>query len=224
MCQAEVAHHANKSSEYFVSRPEKHVHFYKKAVALTIDPKVLESESAPAHFADDDGISEADEGCMEVGGRGDDVPTAAECPALDDAAAGSEEELGGEETTMYAKAAPRALTADYVTNASIEATLGESVVRADDGGGHELITTCWSSQPDKPSLKWWWGLVPVLDGYYKISNTSTGWFHAASLTEFNVVCVHGVANVSEVSAERVCLWKKKYCRPRDAANRYRVHR
>ena len=33
------------------------------------------------------------EGCMEVGGRVHDVSTAAERPALDDAAAASEEEL-----------------------------------------------------------------------------------------------------------------------------------
>ena len=26
VCQAEVAHHANKSPEYLCSRPEKHVH------------------------------------------------------------------------------------------------------------------------------------------------------------------------------------------------------
>ncbi len=36
MCQAEVAHHANKSPEYFLSRPEKHVHLYKKALALSV--------------------------------------------------------------------------------------------------------------------------------------------------------------------------------------------
>ena len=34
MCQAEVAHHANKSPEYLCSRPEKHVHLYKKALEI----------------------------------------------------------------------------------------------------------------------------------------------------------------------------------------------
>jgi hypothetical protein len=38
MCQAEVAHHANKSPEYLCSRPEKHVHLYKKALALNAVP------------------------------------------------------------------------------------------------------------------------------------------------------------------------------------------
>ena len=38
MCQAEVAHHANKSPEYLISRPEKYVHLYKKALALNIKP------------------------------------------------------------------------------------------------------------------------------------------------------------------------------------------
>ena len=35
MSQAEVAHHANKAPEYLCSRPEKYVHFYKKALALS---------------------------------------------------------------------------------------------------------------------------------------------------------------------------------------------
>ena len=39
MCQAEVAHHANKCPEYLCSRPEKHVHFYKKALALNTEWK-----------------------------------------------------------------------------------------------------------------------------------------------------------------------------------------
>ena len=34
MCQAEVAHHANRCPEYFCSRPTKHVHLYKQAVAI----------------------------------------------------------------------------------------------------------------------------------------------------------------------------------------------
>ena len=35
MCQAEVAHHANKCPEYFCSRPVKHVHIYKKALGIS---------------------------------------------------------------------------------------------------------------------------------------------------------------------------------------------
>ena len=34
MCHSEVAHHANRCPEYFCSRPEKQVHFYKKAFAV----------------------------------------------------------------------------------------------------------------------------------------------------------------------------------------------
>ena len=32
MCQSEVAHHASRAPEYLCSRPEKFVHFYKKAL------------------------------------------------------------------------------------------------------------------------------------------------------------------------------------------------
>ena len=39
MCQAEVAHHANKCPEYFCSRPEKQIHLYKKALAFETDKK-----------------------------------------------------------------------------------------------------------------------------------------------------------------------------------------
>ena len=35
MCQAEVAHHANKCPEYLCSRPVKHVHIYKKALGIS---------------------------------------------------------------------------------------------------------------------------------------------------------------------------------------------
>ena len=35
MSQAEVGHHANKAPEYLCSRPEKYVHFYKKALAIS---------------------------------------------------------------------------------------------------------------------------------------------------------------------------------------------
>ena len=39
MCQAEVAHHANRCPEYLCSRPERSVHLYKKALALNTEPK-----------------------------------------------------------------------------------------------------------------------------------------------------------------------------------------
>ena len=31
VCQAEVAHHANRCPQFFIPRPEKSVHFSKKA-------------------------------------------------------------------------------------------------------------------------------------------------------------------------------------------------
>ena len=34
MCQAEVAHHANRCPEYLISRDVKYVHLYKKALAI----------------------------------------------------------------------------------------------------------------------------------------------------------------------------------------------
>ena len=34
MCQAEVAHHADKCLEYFCSRPVEYVHIYKKALGI----------------------------------------------------------------------------------------------------------------------------------------------------------------------------------------------
>ena len=40
MCQAEVAHHANKCPEYFCSRPMKQVHIYKKALSISTCAKV----------------------------------------------------------------------------------------------------------------------------------------------------------------------------------------
>ena len=39
MCQAEVAHHANKCPEYFCSRPVSHAHIYKKALGLATGTK-----------------------------------------------------------------------------------------------------------------------------------------------------------------------------------------
>lgn len=51
MCQAEVAHHANGSPEYLCSRPEKRVHLYKKALAITLpqrDDEDADDENASA--------------------------------------------------------------------------------------------------------------------------------------------------------------------------------
>ena len=39
MCQAEVAHHANKAPEYLCSRPAKFIYLYKKALGLSIPRK-----------------------------------------------------------------------------------------------------------------------------------------------------------------------------------------
>ena len=39
MCQMEVAHHANRGPAYLCSRPEKHVHLYKKALAIDVKHK-----------------------------------------------------------------------------------------------------------------------------------------------------------------------------------------
>ena len=44
MCQAEVAHHANKCPEYFISRDVKYVHLYKKALAIQKPTKQKEEE------------------------------------------------------------------------------------------------------------------------------------------------------------------------------------
>jgi hypothetical protein len=48
MCQAEVAHHANRAPEFLCSRPEKAVYFYKKALALNEKktPKVKWNQSS----------------------------------------------------------------------------------------------------------------------------------------------------------------------------------
>ena len=43
MCQAEVAHHANRCPEFFCSRPVKYVHLYKKALALSLGEKKLKA-------------------------------------------------------------------------------------------------------------------------------------------------------------------------------------
>mgnify|MGYP001444406793 CR=1 FL=1 len=45
MCQAEVAHHANNAPEYLLSRPEKHVSLYKKALAIGTEKKKKDEEA-----------------------------------------------------------------------------------------------------------------------------------------------------------------------------------
>ena len=45
MCQAEVAHHANRIPEFFVSRRVKNVHLYRKLLALTCRKKPREEEA-----------------------------------------------------------------------------------------------------------------------------------------------------------------------------------
>ena len=44
MCQAEVAHHANRIPEFFVSRRVKNVHLYRKMLALTWRRKPREKQ------------------------------------------------------------------------------------------------------------------------------------------------------------------------------------
>ena len=46
MCQAEVAHHANKAPEYLCSRPAKFVYLYKKALGLSIPRKKKKPKKA----------------------------------------------------------------------------------------------------------------------------------------------------------------------------------
>ena len=63
MCQAEVAHHANRAPEYLCSRPEKHVHFYKKALALDLHEEGKGKKRKAAWQEDDeDGYEGWDEG------------------------------------------------------------------------------------------------------------------------------------------------------------------
>ena len=57
MCQAEVAHHANRCPEYLISRDVKYVHLYKKALAIKTRARQKEEEDWPW---DDEG--EAEEG------------------------------------------------------------------------------------------------------------------------------------------------------------------
>ena len=53
VCQAEVAHHANKSPEYLCSRPEKHVHVYKKLLAIDTERTGKKKQKRKAEVEDD---------------------------------------------------------------------------------------------------------------------------------------------------------------------------
>ena len=68
MCQAEVAHHANRGPEYLCSRPEKYVHIYKKALAVSIQKQTQRAKTTnsatgqdvceePAEDADAPGVT-----------------------------------------------------------------------------------------------------------------------------------------------------------------------
>ena len=61
MCQAEVAHHANRIPEFFVSRRVKYIHLYRKLLALNCQKKPREGE------AQNDGGDEWD--CAQSGAR-----------------------------------------------------------------------------------------------------------------------------------------------------------
>ena len=70
MCQAEVAHHANNGPEYFCSRPEKHVAFWRKALA--IDTNMDTKKKAGRHNAEEDAEStdeNADDEGVTAGGK-----------------------------------------------------------------------------------------------------------------------------------------------------------
>ena len=52
MCQAEVAHHANKCPEYFCSRTVKYVHIYKKALGISRGKQENDQDGAEdAHWS-----------------------------------------------------------------------------------------------------------------------------------------------------------------------------
>jgi hypothetical protein len=57
MCQAEVAHHANKCPEYLISRDIKYVHLYKKA--LSINNPVKQKEEVERPWGDEEEAQEA---------------------------------------------------------------------------------------------------------------------------------------------------------------------
>ena len=65
MCQAEVAHHANRNPEFFVSRSVKNVHLYRKMLAVTHRSEGKEEEGAEGPASqerEDDWWSAWDEG------------------------------------------------------------------------------------------------------------------------------------------------------------------
>jgi len=66
MCQAEVAHHANKSPEYLLSRKVRHVHFYRKALGLDRKRNARKSGRGQAEgIVQGDSDEEVDAGMME---------------------------------------------------------------------------------------------------------------------------------------------------------------
>ena len=61
MCQAEVAHHANRSPEYLCSRPVKDVHFYKQSLAISDPSKQRKAAKKPAYEAEEPWFDEEGE-------------------------------------------------------------------------------------------------------------------------------------------------------------------
>ena len=62
MCQTEVAHHANRCPQYFCSRPQRHVHLYKKALGVTT---VKNKAANKQDEAWDDGAWDGEDGGVE---------------------------------------------------------------------------------------------------------------------------------------------------------------
>ena len=56
MCQAEVAHHANKCPEFFCSRPVRQVHIYRKALGLSTGPNKTEDWDEDWDWSSEDEI------------------------------------------------------------------------------------------------------------------------------------------------------------------------
>ena len=61
MCQAEVAHHANRSPEYLCSRPVKDVHFDKQSLAISDPSKQRKAAKNPAYEAEEPWFDEEGE-------------------------------------------------------------------------------------------------------------------------------------------------------------------
>jgi hypothetical protein len=70
MCQAEVAHHANRGPEYLLSRDVKYVHLYKKALAIN---KKSSNAAAPDDLEDDAWFWEGEEPEERLGTKPSDV-------------------------------------------------------------------------------------------------------------------------------------------------------